>query len=109
LTNQEIAWPLGVEPDLLIDTIRQCEPHNWLPHLVFPKMSYVTLPQNGLERFPFSPVHIPRPQNISAVLDQKLIQPSALTCHSSSTERAAAFLRMALNFKNAISMGLKSG
>jgi len=32
-----------------------------------------------------------------------------MTCHGSSINRAAAFLRIALSLEKAISMGLKSG
>jgi len=33
-----LAWQLGVEPDLLLETMRQAEPRNWLEQLVLPNM-----------------------------------------------------------------------
>ena len=36
--DMALAWPLGVEADLLIDTIRQTEPRNWIERLVLPNM-----------------------------------------------------------------------
>ncbi|MDP6263083.1 MAG: type 1 glutamine amidotransferase, partial [Rhodospirillales bacterium] len=32
--DKALAWQLGVEHDLLIDTVRQTEPRNWLERLV---------------------------------------------------------------------------
>ena len=36
--NQALAWQLGVEDDLSLDTVRQIEPRNWLERLVIPNM-----------------------------------------------------------------------
>lgn len=36
--DKALAWQLGVEPDLLVDTIRQAEARNWLTRLVLPNM-----------------------------------------------------------------------
>lgn len=36
--DKALAWQLGVEADVLNDTIRQTEPRNWLEQLVIPNM-----------------------------------------------------------------------
>lgn len=37
-TDMALAWQLGVEDDLLVDTVRQSEPRNWLERLVLPNI-----------------------------------------------------------------------
>lgn len=37
-TNQALAWQLGLDDDLLIESIRQAEPRNWIEHLVLPRL-----------------------------------------------------------------------
>ncbi|MCK5444431.1 MAG: gamma-glutamyl-gamma-aminobutyrate hydrolase family protein [Rhodospirillaceae bacterium] len=36
--DMALAWQLGVDQDILNDTVRQTEPRNWLERLVLPKM-----------------------------------------------------------------------
>ncbi|MBL6929023.1 MAG: gamma-glutamyl-gamma-aminobutyrate hydrolase family protein [Rhodospirillales bacterium] len=36
-TDKALAWQLGVESDLLQDTVRRMEPRNWLSRLVLPR------------------------------------------------------------------------
>jgi len=36
--NKALAWQLGVEADLMVDTVRQAEPRNWIQRLVIPNM-----------------------------------------------------------------------
>jgi len=36
--NKALAWQLGVESDILVDSVRQTEPRNWLERLVLPKI-----------------------------------------------------------------------
>lgn len=37
-TDKTQAWQLGVEDDLMLDTIRHTEPRNWMKHMVLPNM-----------------------------------------------------------------------
>lgn len=36
--DKALAWQLGVEADLIVDHVRQTEPHNWMQRLVLPNM-----------------------------------------------------------------------
>lgn len=36
--DKALAWQLGIEEDLILDTVRHTEPRNWLNHLVLPNM-----------------------------------------------------------------------
>lgn len=37
--DNALAWQLGVEADIAVDTVRQIEPRNWLQRLVIPSMA----------------------------------------------------------------------
>jgi len=37
-SNMALAWQLGVESDILVDSVRQTEPYNWMHGLVIPHM-----------------------------------------------------------------------